>query len=261
MSARAHDPEPVPILIATGGQMDKVADGTVRAVHLRTSYTTAVWAAGGLPLVYGAPVEADAVAALLDHVGGVLLTGGGDIAPERFGQAPHPTLFGVDPERDELELSLAREALARDVPVLGICRGLQVLAVAEGEALIQDIASAVPGALHHEGRGARREDDAHTVRLEAGVPAGDMLRAAGGPEIAVNSFHHQAAAAVPPGWRAFAWAPDGILEGMQREDRRFAVAVQWHPEDRWPAHAAERELFTAFVAAARRQHAGRAGVV
>jgi putative glutamine amidotransferase len=251
---------PVPILVTTGGQMDKVVDGAVRAVHVRTSYTGAVWAAGGLPLVYGSPAEAAAVDALLDQVGGVVLTGGGDIAPERFGQAPHPTVFGVDPERDELELRLARAALERDVPVLGICRGMQVLTVAEGEALIQDIASALPGALRHEGRGARRQDDAHTVRLEAGVPAGDLLRAAGGGEIPVNSFHHQAAAAVPRAWRAFAWAPDGILEGMQREDRAFAVAVQWHPEDRWSGCAPERELFAAFVAAARHSLAERARV-
>lgn len=260
MSARGQLPGPVPVLIAAGGQRDEVVGGSVRAVHVRTSYTGAVWAAGGLPVVYGAPADEAAVSAVLDYVGGVLLTGGGDIDPARFGQEPHAAVFGVDPERDDLDLRLAREALRRDLPVLGICRGHQVLTVAEGEALIQDIASAVPGALRHEGRGARRQDDAHAVRLEAGVPAGDLLRAAGGPEIPVNSFHHQASAGVPSGWKAFAWASDGILEGMQREDRAFAVSVQWHPEDRWHQHAPERALFEAFVAAARRHLSERAGV-
>lgn len=240
--------------------MDETVGGSVRAVHVRTSYTSAIWAAGGLPLVYGAPADEAAVCALVEHVGGVLLTGGGDVDPTRYGETAHASVWGVEAERDAIELRLARLALDDDLPVLGICRGMQVLAVAEGEALIQDIASDVSGALAHEGRNARRGDDAHLVRLEAGVPAGDLLRAAGGPEIPVNSFHHQAAARLPKAWSAFAWAPDGILEGMQRQDRAFAVAVQWHPEDRWNAHAPERELFAAFVAAARARLGRRAGV-
>ncbi len=250
----------VPILVAAGSQMDAVADGAIRAVHVRTSYTGAVRAAGGLPITYGPPADQLALDALLAQVGGVLLTGGGDVAPARYGETAHASVGGVDEARDDLDLALARACLERDVPVLGICRGLQILAVAEGVPLIQDIASSLPGALRHEGRGARREDDAHSVRLVAGVPTGDLLRAVGGPEIAVNSFHHQAARAVPSGWSAFAWAPDGILEGMERTDRAFAVAVQWHPEDRFARHAPERELFAALVGASRRRLATRAGV-
>jgi putative glutamine amidotransferase len=242
---------PVPILVTTGGRMDDVVGGEVRALHLRTTYTRALAAAGAVALVYGGDADAAAVGAALGAVGGLLLTGGGDVDPVRFGEARHETTAGIDPERDDAELALARAALAAGVPVFGICRGLQLLAVAAGVPLIQDIASLRAGALAHEGRGARRGDDAHRVRLEATTPMGALLRERGGEEIWVNSFHHQAASRVPDGWRAFAWAPDGILEGMERPGGAFAVAVQWHPEDRWSAHAPDRALFEAFVAAAR----------
>lgn len=249
--------ELVPILVTGGAQEDRVVDGTVRALHLRSTYPKALAAVGGVPVVYGGPAEEAIAAAALAHVGGLLLTGGGDIVPGRFGQTPHPTLYGLDDERDAVELMLARLALDSAVPVFGICRGLQILTVAEGVALIQDIRTARPDAIAHEGRERRRTDDVHTVRLLAGTRTGDLLRAAGGDEIPVNSFHHQAAAAVPEGWRPFAWAPDGILEGMERPGEAFAVAVQWHPEDRWPEHAADRALFRSFVAAARAHRASR----
>lgn len=254
----------VPILVTAGAGTDQVVGGSVRALHLRFSYLEAVRAAGGVPVAYGGGPDAAEVACALAAVGGLLLTGGGDVAPGRYGQTERAPLMGVDPERDAVELALARAALDVGVPVLGICRGMQVLAVAEGAPLLQDIASERVGALAHEGKGARREADAHTVRLEGGCPAGDLLRrSAGGDAMAVNSFHHQAAARVPTGWRAFAWAPDGVLEGMERmgPEGAFAVGVQWHPEDRWRASAADRALFAAFVAAARRRLAVRTGAV
>jgi len=243
---------PVPILVPAGGVTETHADETVRALHLRTTYTQALTAAGALPLVYGGPADdPDSLDTALRATAGLLLTGGGDVEPHRFGRPAHPESYGFDPERDEVELRLARLALDRGIPVLGICRGMQVLAVAEGGALVQDIPSERPGALEHRGHGQRRGYDAHTVRLVAGTDAGDLLRAAGGDEILANSFHHQAVEAVPAGWRAVAWAPDGVLEGMERPGGAFAVPVQWHPEDRWARWAPERALFRAFVAAAR----------
>jgi putative glutamine amidotransferase len=258
------DGAPVPILVTAGAGADEVVGGSVRALHLRSTYLEAVRAAGGVPVAYGGGADAAEVACALAATGGLLLTGGGDVAPDRYGQAQRAPLMAVDPERDAVELALARAALDGGVPVLGICRGMQVLAVAEGAPLLQDIASERVGALAHEGRGARREADAHAVRLEGGCPAGELLRRwAGGEEMAVNSFHHQAAASVPAGWRAFAWAPDGVLEGMERvgPEGAFAVGVQWHPEDRWRASAADRALFAAFVAAARRRLTARSGAV
>lgn len=181
---------------------------------------------------------------------GLLLTGGGDFAPTLFGAADEGTDWaGYSPERDAAEILYLR-ALPPDVPVLGICRGMQAMAVAFGGSLVQDIPRSHPEALNHT-QAEPREATTHTVVLD---PTSRLAHIVGPGPLAVNSFHHQAVDRVPSGFRAVAQAPDGLIEAIEGMDiegagGRFAIGVQWHPETLmgWQAHA--DQLFLAFVAA------------
>lgn len=209
----------------------------------------------GMPPLGAAPEAAE----WLERLDGLLLSGGGDVDPAHFGQRPSPRLGAVDRERDAWELALARGALAAGLPVLGICRGAQVLNVAAGGTLIQDIGEVNPDALPHAQEGPRWESS-HAVRLAAGTRLDAVLAsAAGGPEgvLRVNSFHHQAVDRVGAGFVVAAVAPDGVVEAIERPEHPFAVGVQWHPEEMWERDDAARRLFVAFVAAARQRAARR----
>ncbi|MDA8198615.1 MAG: gamma-glutamyl-gamma-aminobutyrate hydrolase family protein [Thermaerobacter sp.] len=181
---------------------------------------------------------------------GLLLTGGGDFAPTLFGAADEGTDWaGYSPERDAAEILYLR-ALPPDVPVLGICRGLQALAVAFGGSLVQDIPRSQPEALNHT-QAEPREATTHTVRLDS---TSRLAHIVGPGPLAVNSFHHQAVDRIPAGFRAVAQAPDGLIEaieGMEIEGAggRFAIGVQWHPETLMGRQAHADRLFSAFVAA------------
>jgi putative glutamine amidotransferase len=179
---------------------------------------------------------------------GILLIGGGDVAPERFGaDDPHGLSDHVEPERDAYELELLERALARDLPVLAICRGHQVLAVARGGALHVDIPTELPGALAHSC--PKEALDAHPVTLAAGSRLAEIL---GADAVAVNSRHHQAVRAdrVGQGLVVTARAPDGVIEGLESSVHDFVVGVQWHPEDFVGAGDRFAPLFAAFVARA-----------
>jgi putative glutamine amidotransferase len=181
----------------------------------------------------------------LEELGALLFSGGGDISPRRYDQPPHPAVSRVDEVRDEFELGLAREALEIQIPVLGICRGAQVLGVVAGGDLVQDVPSQHPGALAHAtppgGAVAR-----HWVRLEEGSRLRGIM---GGPRVRVNSYHHQANATLGPGMRAVAWCEDGVVEAIEGTGRGFVLGVQWHPE-RMLRAPRQRRLFAALVAAA-----------
>jgi len=181
----------------------------------------------------------------LEEVGALLFTGGGDISPRRYGQPPHPAVCRVDEARDEFELGLAREALARQIPVLGICRGAQVLGVATGGDLVQDIAGQHPGALAHAmplGGGVAR----HRIRVEEGSRLRGIMGAA---RVWVNSYHHQANATLGPGMQGVAWCEDGVVEAIEGTGPGFVLGVQWHPE-RMLRAPRQRRLFAALVSAA-----------
>lgn len=203
-------------------------------------YLAALERAGAEALVVRPGSEAR-VPDLLRSVSGWLFTGGDDIAPELYGQEPHPTLRTGDRDRDRLDLLLARAALAEGVPFLAICLGVQVVNVAAGGTLVQDIPSLVPGAVPHA-KGAR-----HTVAVEPGTRLASIL---GAGEAEVNSFHHQGVGRVGGGFRVAARAPDGVVEALEREGPSFQVGVQWHPERPGCSAAASDGLFGAFVAAA-----------
>lgn len=200
---------------------------------LRSEYAWGVAEAGGLPVVLPVPTietPEDQWLELLDRIDGLLVAGGPDIDPVHWGEPPHRKLGAVSPERDRFELPLTRLALERDLPVLGICRGVQTLAVAAGGTLYQDLESQLPEVLKH------RQDAPywHVSHLVRAVPGSAMARAHASEEFMVNTFHHQAVRDLPPGFVATAYAPDGVIEAIESTKHRLAVGVQWHPEGIWP---------------------------
>jgi putative glutamine amidotransferase len=215
-------------------------------------YAAAVEAAGGEAVW----LEPEALAGtdpqeVLRDLDGLLLSGGLDIDPVHFGQAPVPQAeVEIDVQRDAAELPLARAALQADLPVLGICRGVQTLVVAAGGSLHQDLGLLGHEPARHQQRKAGKDETAtaHTVRVEPGSGLADVI---GEGEHVVNSFHHQAVRDVPAGFVVTARSADGVVEGLENPQRTFAVGVQWHPERMVDRHPAQRKLFAALVESAR----------
>lgn len=216
---------------------------------IRQNYCRAVVEAGGLPMAL--PHEAACVEAYLERLDGLVVTGGAfDVDPALFGAAERHKTVTTKEARTEFELAVTRAALARDLPVLGICGGQQLLNVALGGTLIQHIPDEVEGALAHEQPNPRNEPG-HGVRLVEGTL---LHRICGVAELAVNSAHHQAVKEVGPGVVVNATAPDGVIEGIEAPRRRFCLGVEWHPE--YALSDADRRMFAAFVEAARHPAAG-----
>jgi putative glutamine amidotransferase len=217
------------------------------------SYARAVALAGGAPALIPLLDDDSALRALYERLDGVLLPGGGDVNPARYGEATRSDcdVSGVDDLLDSVELTLARWALADGKPLLGICRGQQTLNVAAGGTLYQDIAVDVAGAEEHQHPEVRTAL-VHDMRVE---PVSRLAAVLGASEVPVNSIHHQAVERVAPDLRAVAWAPDGVVEGIEHVAHPFALAVQFHPEELVPDHAPSARLFAAFVAACQRQPA------
>jgi putative glutamine amidotransferase len=189
--------------------------------------------------------------ALIDTLDGVLLTGGGDVDPVLYGEERHPTVEDAEPGRDEFEIDLARRARAADMPLLAICRGAQVLNVAAGGTLVQDIPSAVDTDLSHSLQNPK-DCIAHPVQ----ITRGSRLHAALGARVdaactcRVNSRHHQSVGRIGKELVASAVAPDGVVEAIEDPTAGFCVGVQWHPENFWRT-GEFRPLFDAFIEAAR----------
>ena len=233
--------------ITTSVTVDKVPE----RAYVNGTYIRAVQAAGGIPLLLTPHFTPEVQAALWQRLDGLVLTGGGDIAPARFGEAPHPAVADVSPARDELEIGLTQRAVADDVPLFAICRGVQVLNVALGGTLVQDLPSEWPNALPHSQK-APRHEPSHAVKVMGeGTRLGRVL---GALEIEVNRMHHQAIKRLGEGIRDVAWAPDGVIEGVEMPgEERFVLGVQWHPEELVGHDQAARNLFAAIVDAARRR--------
>ncbi len=212
-------------------------------------YLESVKRAGGEPVEVGLDTETpDAVVARVD---GLLLTGGGDVAPALYGETPHATFDPSEPGRDEYEIALARAAVTAGMPVLAICRGMQVLNVAMGGTLIQDIPTDVTGALAHS-IAEPRAVIAHEVWVTKGSRLWTiMLDHLDGESLQVNSRHHQAVKRIAEGFEPTATAPDGVVEAIERSGEAYCLGVQWHPENFWRT-GEFRELFESFVQAARR---------
>ena len=216
-----------------------------------TTYVEALRRAGAVPLLV--PPQPENAATLIESLDGILLAGGFDCDPELYGEEPHPSVEQMDKRREENDLSLARAARDRGIPTLGICLGLQVMNVAAGGTLVQDIDTQVGTEIQHA---SIPEDRArHDVRIEGGTKLATIL---GGPkEMNVNSSHHQAIKDVGAGLRVTAHAPDGIVEGLEDPSLPFYVGLQWHPED-MTGEPSATSIFGAFVEAARRYHEAKA---
>ncbi len=213
-----------------------------------TDYMESVRRAGGegveLALTGSLPV-------LLRELDGVLLTGGADVDPRLYGETAHATYGRAELGRDLFEIELVRGAAAASVPMFGICRGMQVVNVALGGTLVQDLPSMVPGALTHDVPEPRTAL-AHDVMVSGDSRLRDCLRQTddGATTVQVNSRHHQAVGTLAGGWVATAVAADGVIEAMEWPGRSFALAVQWHPENFWRTGEFDL-LFQAFVRAAK----------
>ena len=222
-------------------------NANIQVMSTAEAYVQAVYRAGGLPVLIPLGITDADLKALLARLDGLLFTGGGDIAPGRYGGQPHPRVYDIDPDRDRVEINLVQMAVDDGMPFLGICRGFQVLNVAMGGTMYEDILDQHPGALKHDYfPGYPREMLVHPVRVAPGSRLAEILEQT---EVEVNSLHHQGVRQVPEALRTTAFAPDGIPEAVELPGHPFGLAVQWHPE--WlQAHAPMRRLFEVFVGAA-----------
>jgi len=230
------------------------AGGNSILAGIGEQYLRAIEAGGGIPLVIHLTRDAAVIQTHYTRCDGLLFAGGGDVDPAIFGHAPHPQLGTVEPLRDEVELALARRAIDDRKPVLGICRGIQLLNVALGGTLYQDIPSELPEASDHYASAKEfgRAHLAHPITLEPGSWLAARL---GTLALPVNTFHHQALRDIAPGLHVTGCAPDGVVEAVEGVGPGFVIGVQCHPEDLWEsADTRWARLFAGFVDAAR-QHA------
>ena len=222
-------------------------DGAERT-GVNAAYLRSVLAAGGMPIILSPVVGAPHAARALDGLEGLLLTGGEDIHPAWYGAEPSSHLHPPSRERDLFELALFAAARQRELPILGICRGVQLINVALGGTLYQDLPTERPGLVHHDPDTAR-EARTHAVRLEGGSRAASAL---GVLELTVNSIHHQAVNRLGRGLVASGWSEDGLIEAVEAPaGDSWLLGVQWHPEEMLAENAApERGLFRALIQAA-----------
>ncbi|RPJ74030.1 MAG: gamma-glutamyl-gamma-aminobutyrate hydrolase family protein [Desulfobacteraceae bacterium] len=209
-------------------------------------YSQAILYAGGAPVILPAAQDEKSLERILGAIQGLILSGGPDIHPRRYGEEPLAGLGEVDEALDRMEILAAEMAVARDLPVLGICRGVQVLNVALGGSLYQDIPSQVAESICHTPK-SDKAVNTHTVRIEAGSR---LRRLLGKPQIWVNGKHHQAVKAPAEGLAVAARAKDGVVEALEHPGKRYVIGVQWHPEGTWRDDACSKKLFGSFVRAA-----------
>lgn len=216
------------------------------SVFLYESYVHALQAVGLAPVLITPAHDPASVRALLDACAGLVLSGGEDVEPGRYGAEPSPALGSVNRRRDEVEFSVVERALALQLPILGICRGAQVLNVALGGTLFQDIGTERPGPVLHE----QQEDWGQRSHCASVVADSRLHAIVGTDELFINSYHHQAIRDVAPSLRVVARAEDGMVEAVEGRDHPWLVGVQWHPE-RYEASTADNDpdrlLFQAFA--------------
>ena len=237
---------PAPLI---GVSTSVTIDESPERAYVNAAYLRAVEQAGGVPVLLAPQLSPTTRDALWSRLDGLVLTGGGDVEPARFGQPPHPKTALVSGERDALEIELVDRALRDDVPMFAICRGLQVLNVALGGTVHQHVPDVFGERIQHS-QSDKRDAATHDVKLQTeGTRLGTIV---GGSELRVNSFHHQAIDRLGRDLRDVGWAPDNLIEAVEHADRRrFVVAVQWHPEELVGQDRAARALFAAVVEAAR----------
>jgi putative glutamine amidotransferase len=212
-----------------------------QSVWMLPEYLDAIRAAGGIPVILPLTADDSDIHQLIATVDGVLLTGGPDVSPELYGETDRTGLVKTCPKRDALEVMVLKEALHKDKPVLGICRGIQLLNSALGGSLWQDLPSEHPSEITHR-QAAPYENPTHCVVL-----SGPLKDLTGKSEIKVNSRHHQAVKAVSPLLTPMAFSPDNLVEAVYMRDKRFVWAVQWHPEYLYKKDPDASAIFEALI--------------
>jgi putative glutamine amidotransferase len=237
-----------PPVIGLTASIDHRVPAFGETYSLTRKYADGVRQAGGVPVMVPHNLDEAALRAVLDRLDGVLLSGGGDIDPALFGEDAHPATCEIEPERDRVELTLARWVVERNMPCLAICRGIQVLNVALGGSLVQDIPSQVPAALPHsfDRQTTPRNYLAHPVKID---PGSQLARVMQREAARTNSWHHQSIRQAADRLRVTAVAPDGVIEAVEVPGLRFAIGVQWHPEWLFEERAEHRRLFEGLVKA------------
>ena len=222
-----------------------------QSVVMNQRYYIAASKAGAVPwLIPLLDDDEETLRLMYDRLDGILLPGGIDVDPALYGEAPHPKLGSLDPARDRVEIILTRWAAEDGKPVLGLCRGLQIINVALGGTLYQDLADQVPESIKHDyypTQGFARDHLSHDVALASGSR---LRHAEGADRIAVNSMHHQGVKTLGRGLVASATAPDGVIEAAESAGEHFLVGVQWHPEAFEMTNPHTRHVFQEFIAAA-----------
>ena len=216
--------------------------------YLPGVYVNAVRSAGGLPILLP-PGEPEEGTAILERIDGLIFSGGGDIDPSTYNGPIHPTIYNLDPERDRFEIALSKLVLSTDIPVLGICRGLEVLVVATGGSLVSHLPDEFGDVVLH--RAEQTLPSEHSVQIASESRLATIM---GTTEATVVSWHHQATSTVPQGWRVAAHAPDRVIEALEHERHPWALALQWHPELSIK-DLRQARIFRAFIEAAQNRKA------
>jgi len=217
-----------------------------RRFYLGRDYCEAVYAAGGSPIHIPLTTDREQIDDIVSRIDGVLLPGcDSDPDPALYGDEPHPMLGMVIPEKDATDLAVIDEAEKRNLPILGICFGMQILNVARGGSLIQDIPSQVENAINHQ-QGIPRERNSHSIRIESGSLIEELANSK--TDVTVNSHHHQAVKVMGESLYATSWTSDGVIESVEdkRPDKNV-LGVQWHPELSWESDPVSRAIFMRFV--------------
>ena len=237
--------------------IDGIPEGLPHSVVMNQRYYHAAAMAGAAPVLIPLVDDVDTLRAIYDGMDGILIPGGVDVDPAAFGEVPHERLGRIDPARDRVEIQLVHWAVADEKPLLGLCRGLQVINVALGGTLYQDLEAEYPNAIKHDyfpNYGFERDYLAHEVALTAGSRLRNVLEA---DRIAVNSMHHQGIKSLASALAPAATAPDGLVEAVESSNGGFLVGVQWHPEVFETTHPTTEHLFREFTLAARRHGQSR----
>ena len=236
-----------PIIGITAGK-DR-SDTNIQKTCLIDKYSYAISASGGIPLIIPPDISIHSIDTIMKHVNGIMITGGGDIETKRFLGQDHPRVYGVDTDRDNLEIELVHAAESTGKPLLGICRGIQIINVALGGDLFTDIQDQKIDSLKHDWfPDYPRDQLSHPIEIKSGTLLNHIL------EISlteVNSLHHQAIRNLSSHLSATAFAPDGIIEAVENSDHPFFLGVQWHPEWLFGLETTQK-LFKAFIQAAKR---------
>ncbi len=209
-------------------------------------YSRAVSHYGGAPVLLPVAQDGETLATILEHIDGLILSGGPDIHPRHYGEPPRANLGEIDDELDRMELKAARVAHRKDLPILAICRGIQTLNVCLGGTLYQDIPSQIEGAINHNQK-ADKSINTHSVKIASGTCLAGIFKR---KTVWVNGKHHQAVKDTAAGLIASAVAEDGVVEAVEDPARKFVVGVQWHPEGTWKVDQNSGKLFHAFIKAA-----------